>query len=146
MVSTGKLFAQIENGAPLTCFKGRRTVRARKWLENSGSAVSGSRFLPYARGKMWRYGSGDQRVQATPQAGWPALDFKRLAHRQSENRALLTWPRSRLLKKPDLVGCLQPRSGVRGGTQLHKPFSFVATSNAQGRLLCAVSGDGLAKQ
>ncbi|WP_166264594.1 molybdate ABC transporter substrate-binding protein [Marinobacter caseinilyticus] len=48
--STGKLYAQIEHGAPFDVFLAADEVRPRK-TEANGLAVSGSRFT-YARGKL----------------------------------------------------------------------------------------------
>src|SRR5262245_50362165 len=48
--STGKLFAQIENGAPFEVFLSADVERPQK-LEASGAAVAGSRFT-YALGKL----------------------------------------------------------------------------------------------
>jgi molybdate transport system substrate-binding protein len=52
--SSGKLFAQIENGAPFDVFVSADSERPRR-LEAAGRAVAGSRFT-YAQGRLALYG------------------------------------------------------------------------------------------
>ena len=70
--STGKLYAQIVNGAPFDLFLAADSARPAK-LEQSGLAVAGSRFT-YARGRLalWsaKFEDCDNALRA---GGWIAL-------------------------------------------------------------------------
>jgi molybdate transport system substrate-binding protein len=123
--STGKLFAQIENGAPFDVFQAADSARP-EMLENSGSAVSGSRFT-YARGKLALW-SPETNVFSDPASWLASADFKRLAIANPKT-APYGLAAQQVLKNLSLWDALQPRL-VRGDS-IAQTFQFVATSNAQ---------------
>lgn len=123
--STGKLYAQIENGAPFEVFLAADAARPRR-LEENGLAVAGSRFT-YARGRLLLWSAEPARVDA---AGRVLEDggFQHLAianpktapygvAAQQVLEGLGLWPR------------LQRRL-VRGDN-IAQTFQFVATGNAE---------------
>ena len=70
--STGKLYAQIVNGAPFDLFLAADSARPAK-LEESGLAVAGSRFT-YARGRLALWSAKfDDCHDALRAGGWIAL-------------------------------------------------------------------------
>jgi len=70
--STGKLYAQIVNGAPFDLFLAADSARPAK-LEQSGLAVAGSRFT-YARGRLTLWSAKFEDCHAALRAGgWIAL-------------------------------------------------------------------------
>lgn len=70
--STGKLYAQIVNGAPFDLFLAADSARPAK-LEQSGLAVAGSRFT-YARGRLALWSAKFEDCHAALRAGgWIAL-------------------------------------------------------------------------
>ena len=70
--STGKLYAQIANGAPFDLFLAADSVRPAK-LEESGLAVAGSRFT-YARGRLALWSAKfDDCHDALRAGGWIAI-------------------------------------------------------------------------
>jgi molybdate transport system substrate-binding protein len=75
--STGKLYAQIINGAPFDIFLAANSSEPEK-LEKEGFAVSGSRFT-YARGRLVLWNPKGVNPQRTLQAVLQAADFNRLS-------------------------------------------------------------------
>lgn len=122
--STGKLYAQIRNGAPFDAFLAADTERPRR-LEREGVAIMGTRFT-YARGALalWspRQGivddagklleSGDYRFLAIAN---PSLAPYGAAARQ-------------VLERLGLWSALQQR--LVFGENIGQAFQFVATGNA----------------
>jgi molybdate transport system substrate-binding protein len=123
--STGKLYAQIENGAPFDVFQAADSARPER-LENSGSAVAGSRFT-YARGRLALW-SPEPAVFSHPQNWLANADFKRLAIANPKT-APYGLAAQQALNHMGLWDALQPRL-VRGDS-VAQAFQFVATSNAQ---------------
>lgn len=123
--STGKLYAQIENGAPFDVFQAADSASP-KMLENSGAAVFGSRFT-YARGKLALW-SPEPDVFSDPQSWLASTDFRRLAIANPKT-APYGLAAQQVLKSMSLWDALQPRL-VRGDS-IAQTFQFVATSNAQ---------------
>ena len=123
--STGKLYAQIENGAPFDVFQAADSARPER-LENSGSAVAGSRFT-YARGRLALW-SPEPAVFRHPQNWLASADFKRLAIANPKT-APYGLAAQQALNHMSLWDALQPRL-VRGDS-IAQAFQFVATSNAQ---------------
>jgi molybdate transport system substrate-binding protein len=123
--STGKLFAQIENGAPFDVFQAADRVHP-QMLENSGGAVNGSRFT-YARGKLALW-TPENNVFSDPKSWLASADFRRLAIANPKT-APYGLAAQQVLKTLSLWDALQPRL-VRGNS-VAQTFQFVATSNAQ---------------
>jgi molybdate transport system substrate-binding protein len=122
--STGKLYAQIENGAPFKVLLGADAETAAK-LESQGRAVAGTRFT-YATGRLVLW-SRD-----------PALVDARGAvlHRGGFERLALADPRLapygraavEVLQELKLKSTLTPRFVV--GQNIAQAYQFVATGNA----------------
>ncbi|HEV8077025.1 MAG TPA: molybdate ABC transporter substrate-binding protein [Marinobacter sp.] len=123
--STGKLYAQIENGAPFDVFQAADSARP-EMLENSGGAVAGSRFT-YARGTLALW-SPEANVFSDPENWLASVDFKRLAIANPKT-APYGLAAQQVLENMRLWDALQPRL-VRGDSSA-QTFQFVATSNAQ---------------
>jgi molybdate transport system substrate-binding protein len=75
--STGKLYAQIVNGAPYDVFLAANEREPAR-LEKEGYAISGSRFT-YARGKLALWDPKGLHQQATVEEVLQAGDYQRLA-------------------------------------------------------------------
>lgn len=107
--STGKLTAQIENGAPYGVFLAADQLRPAR-LEASGKAVNGTRFT-YAVGKLALYGKG----LAHPKDGRVDLRAKRFRHLAIANPETAPYGAAaeQVLRKLGLWDELSPRI-VRG--------------------------------
>ena len=123
--STGKLYAQIRNGAPFDVFLAADSRRP-ELLEQQGMGLSGSRFT-YARGTLVLW-SPEPGTLAAPEAWLAAGDFKRLAMANPKT-APYGLAAQQVLAHLGLWQPLQPKL-VRGES-IAQAFQFVATSNAQ---------------
>ena len=123
--STGKLFAQISNGAPFDVFLSADVERPKR-LEENGSAVVGSRFT-YAIGQLTLWASSKSNLSGDCRVLLNRADFRRLAianpktapyglATQQTLRRLGLWERykSRLVR----------------GENIAQTFQFVVTGNA----------------
>jgi len=122
--STGKLYAQIENGAPFDVFLAADTDRPAR-AEAEGLAVSGSRFI-YARGRLVLW-------SATPAAfdnGETFLKQGVFAHLAIANPATAPYGLAarQVMEHLGLWQTLQPRL-VRGDS-IAQTFQFVVSGNA----------------
>ncbi|MGD2117386.1 MAG: molybdate ABC transporter substrate-binding protein [Chromatiales bacterium] len=123
--STGKLYAQIEHGAPYEVFLAadvKRPLRA----EQLGLAVTGSRFV-YARGKLVLWGVAKDLfhdAESYLQQG----DFQHLAIANPKT-APYGFAAHQVLQQLGLWHKLQTRL-VRGDS-IAQTFQFVATGNAE---------------
>ncbi len=123
--STGKLYAQIANGAPFHLFLSADAKRP-KLLEEKGMAVIGSRFT-YARGKLVLW-SGDRGLQDR--------SCQTLLRDAALNRLAIANPATapygfaaqQVLQKLGLWARLKPRL-VRG-ENIAQTFLYVASGNA----------------
>ena len=121
--STGKLYAQIQNGAPFDVFLAADAERP-KLLEENGGAVPGSRFT-YAVGKLvlWSTEKGyvDQfgRILSTG-------DFKRLAIANPKT-APYGAAAQEVMEALGVWEHVQPRLVM--GESIAQTFQFVATGN-----------------
>ncbi|MCK2150848.1 molybdate ABC transporter substrate-binding protein [Marinobacter alexandrii] len=123
--STGKLYAQILNGAPFDVFLSADTERTER-LERTGQGVGGSRFT-YAQGRLVLW-SPEPRLLDAPEA-WLASDsFARLAIANPKT-APYGQAAQQVLTRLGLWAPLQRRL-VRGDS-IAQTFQFVATANAQ---------------
>jgi molybdate transport system substrate-binding protein len=123
--STGKLYAQIENGAPFEVFLAADSARPLK-AEEAGLAVPGSRFV-YARGRLalWStkadlFDGGEAYLQ---QAGFTHLA---IANPKTAPYGLAA---QQVLEHLGIWSTLQSRL-VRGDS-IAQTFQFVATGNAE---------------
>lgn len=123
--STGKLYAQIKNGAPFDALMAADQRRPRL-LEEEGVVVAGSRFT-YAIGSLVLW-SADPDAIADGPAVLNEGDFKRLA---IANPRLAPYGQAALqtLDGLGLKAALEPKLVV--GESIAQAFQFVATGNAQ---------------
>lgn len=122
--STGKLYAQIVNGAPFAVFLSADVERPRK-LEAEGHAVPGTRRT-YALGRLTLYSArpGFVTGEATLRQG----DFRHLAIANPELAPYGAAARD-VLVRLGLLGSLEPRL-VRG-EDVGQTFAFVASGAAE---------------
>lgn len=123
--STGKLYAQIDNGAPFDAFLAADSRRP-KLLEQNGLGVAGTRFT-YARGKLvlWSPVPG---TFEDPKTWLESGIFARLAIANPKT-APYGLAAQEVLSRLNLWELLQDRL-VRGDS-IAQAFQFVATTNAQ---------------
>lgn len=122
--STGKLFAQIANGAPFDLFMAADSHRP-ELLESRGTAVSGTRFT-YARGKL-AFWSPAPDTFADPEHFLASPDIGRIAIANPKTAPYGLAARQTLTEL-GLWDTLKPRL-VRGES-IAQTFQFVATGNA----------------
>ncbi len=127
--STGKLYAQIEHGAPFDVFMAADSRRP-QLLEASGQGVAGTRFT-YARGRL---------VLWSPESGafsdgkdWLSQgQFDRLAIANPKTAPYGLAARQALTK----AGLWQPlQAKLVRGDSIAQTFQFVASGNAQAGLI-----------
>lgn len=123
--STGKLYAQIRNGAPYHVFMAADVQRPER-IEQEGAGVPGTRFT-YARGKLVLW-SPEPDAFDSPQAYLAGGDFQRLAIANPKT-APYGLAAQQVLQALELWQPLQPRL-VRGDS-IAQAFQFVATGNAR---------------
>lgn len=122
--SSGKLFAQIENGAPFEVFLSADAERPRK-LEEGGHSVTGSRFA-YALGRLalWSAREGFVRDESVLRGD----AFQHLAIANPELAPYGAAARD-VLQHLDVWERAQPKL-VRG-EDVGQTFQFVSTGNAE---------------
>ncbi|HEY2407599.1 MAG TPA: molybdate ABC transporter substrate-binding protein [Polyangiaceae bacterium] len=123
--ATGKLSAQIQNGAPFEVFLSADMTTPQK-LEEQGLAVRGSRFT-YARGRLVLYGPRPdlgQNGEATLKAG-------EFAHLAIANPKLAPYGAAALsvLVKLGLKAALEPKLVI--GENISQTMQFVESGNAE---------------
>ncbi|MEN8177583.1 MAG: molybdate ABC transporter substrate-binding protein [Pseudomonadota bacterium] len=123
--STGKLYAQINHGAPFDLFLAADVERPRL-LEQAGKAVPGSRFT-YAKGRLVLWGPSVTSTQPAEEL-LQALQFTHIAM-ANPNTAPYGAAAQRSLEKMDLWDKLQGRL-VRG-ENIGQAYQFVASGAAQ---------------
>lgn len=123
--STGKLYAQIEHGAPFELFMAADTQRPIK-AEEEGLAVRGSRFV-YARGKLvlWSVKPG---LFDDPERFLVQGDFNHLALANPKT-APYGLAAQQVMQHIGALKALTPKL-VRGES-IAQTFQFTATGNAQ---------------
>lgn len=123
--STGKLYAQIDNGAPFDVFLAADSERP-MILEKSGQGVADTRFT-YAQGKLalWSPAPG---TFEDPESWLGSGDFSRLAIANPKT-APYGLAAQQVLSEMRLWEPLQERL-VRGDS-IAQTFQFVATANAE---------------
>ncbi|MBW3198309.1 molybdate ABC transporter substrate-binding protein [Marinobacter nauticus] len=127
--STGKLYAQIRNGAPFDVFMAADAQRP-QLLESEGMAVPGSRFT-YARGKLVLW-SPETAAFISPIAYLNEQPFSRLAIANPKT-APYGLAAQQVLEHLELWSPLQPKL-VRGDS-IAQTFQFIASGNAQAGLV-----------
>ena len=122
--STGKLYAQIENGAPFDVFMAADSLRP-ELLESNGQGVTGSRFT-YARGKLvlWSPKSG---AFAEAKEWLAQGNFSRLAIANPKT-APYGLAAKQFLTRAGLWDSLQSKL-VRGDS-ISQTFQFAVSGNA----------------
>jgi molybdate transport system substrate-binding protein len=123
--STGKLYAQIANGAPFEVFLAADTKRPRK-AEQEGLAVPGSRFV-YAKGKLALWSAKPGLVDG----GATYLKNAGFAHLAIANpkTAPYGFAAQQVIKHLQLWSQLRPKL-VRGDS-IAQTFQFVVSGNAE---------------
>jgi len=124
--STGKLYAQIVNGAPFDAF-----LAADRWrpqlLEEDGRGVGGSRFT-YAVGRLTLWSPDASRVADDGAATLAAMDFRALA---IANPRLAPYGAA----AAGVIEALGLSAGLQGrlvvGENVGQAYSMVATGNAE---------------
>jgi molybdate transport system substrate-binding protein len=123
--STGKLYAQIENGAPFEVFLAADTKRPAK-AEQQGLAVAGSRFV-YAQGKLALW-SSKPGLFSDGEAYLKAGGFTRLAIANPKT-APYGLAAQQVMQHLGIWPQLAPKM-VRGDS-IAQTFQFVVTGNVQ---------------
>lgn len=123
--STGKLYAQIEHGAPFEVYLAADTKRPIK-AEKEGLAVMGSRFV-YARGKLVLW-SARADLFSDGESYLKNATFSRVAMANPKT-APYGFAARQVMEHIGIWSRLQSRL-VRGDS-IAQTFQFVATSNAQ---------------
>ncbi len=129
--STGKLYAQIVNGAPYDILLAADTARPRRLVEE-GRAVADSRFT-YARGKLVLW-SADPLLFLDGRDFLEQGELRRLAIANPQT-APYGLAAQQALEKLGVWQRVAPRL-VRGDS-IAQAFQFVATSNAEAGLVAA---------
>ncbi len=124
--STGKLYAQIQNGAPFDIFLAADSARPLR-VEESDKAIRGSRFT-YAQGRLVLWAPGSEQSGEDCLTTLKTGDFKYLAIANP-----LTAPYGQAarqtLEKLALWKTLQPK--VVQGENIGQTFQFLFSGNAQ---------------
>ncbi len=124
--STGKLYAQIINGAPFDAFLAADQARPAR-LEDTGRAVAGSR-VTYAAGTLLLWSADPQRIGRDGPAALRDHEFGRLAiahpHLAPYGQAART-----VLVRLGLWDALQDR--IVRGENIAQAFAMTASGNAQ---------------
>ncbi len=123
--ATGKLRAQIENGAPFDVLLSADSATPLA-LEKSGLAVTGSRFT-YARGKLVLWSADPQRVDAQGVA-LQRGNFRKLAH---ANPTTAPYGAAALQVIEQLGLSAKLKAQLVQGESIGQTYSFVATGNAE---------------
>jgi molybdate transport system substrate-binding protein len=124
--STGKLYAQIKQGAPFDMLLAADQARPKR-LEAEGDAVPGSRFT-YAIGQLTLWSCDAERIGADGRAVLKAGDFDHLAI-ANPDLAPYGLAAKQALQHFGLWDPLQPKLVM--GQNIGQTFSMVATGNAQ---------------
>lgn len=123
--STGKLYAQIKNGAPFDVFMAA-DIRRPERIETEGDGVASSRFT-YARGKLVLWSPKSEAFDSAPHY-LKEQAFARLAIANPKT-APYGLAAQQALEQMNLWASLEPKL-VRGDS-IAQTFQFVASGNAQ---------------
>ncbi len=123
--STGKLYSQIEHGAPFELFLAADTKRPIK-AEKEGLAVAGSRFI-YAKGKLVLWSAkADLFTDGEAFLKTGAFDHLALANPKTAPYGLAA---EQVMRHLGLLEQLRPK--LVQGDSISQTFQFAATGNAQ---------------
>jgi molybdate transport system substrate-binding protein len=122
--STGKLYAQIEHGAPFEIFLAADTKRPIK-AEAKGLAVAGSRFI-YARGKLVLWSAKSERF-ADAEEFLKSGDFNHIALANPKT-APYGLAAEQVMRHLGVLAQLTPK--LVKGDSIAQTFQFAATGNA----------------
>jgi molybdate transport system substrate-binding protein len=123
--SSGKLYAQIRNGAPFQLFLSADADRPER-LEADGLGVAGTRFT-YARGRLALWSAAPGRVDAEG-AVLRSGDFARVAI-ANPRTAPYGLAAEQVMERLGVLEAVRPKL-VRGDS-IAQTFQFIATGNAQ---------------
>jgi len=124
--STGKLYAQVKNGAPFDLLLAADDLRPRL-LEEEGLAVPGSRFT-YAIGQLTLWSPDAKQVQGEGAKIFKNKNFNFLA---MANPKGAPYGRAALQTLKKLGVWDQVRGWIVQGENIGQTFQFVATGNAE---------------
>lgn len=124
--STGKLFAQITQGAPFDAFLAADQARPAR-LGAESRAVAGSRFT-YAEGRLVLWSATPDTIETDGAAVIRAGDFAHLAI-ANPDLAPYGFAAKQALQGLDLWDALKPKLVM--GQNIGQAFSMVATGNAE---------------
>lgn len=122
---SGKLLAQIENGAPFDAYFSADTKRPKQLLE-AGSARD---FFVYARGQLALF-SPDLPVDEHAEEILAEGEFRRMAS-ANPKAAPYGLAAQQVLEKRDLYQRYRAERKIATGESITQTFQFVATGNAQ---------------
>jgi molybdate transport system substrate-binding protein len=123
--SSGKLYAQVENGAPFDVFLSADAMRPER-LEQKGFAVPGSRFT-YAVGRLALYGPAVEK----PEDGLAALRAARDKHVSIANPEIAPYgvAAKQVMERAGMYSTLSDR--IVRGENIAQAFQFVETGAAE---------------
>lgn len=124
--STGKLYAQILNGAPFDFFFSADTVQT-GLLEDKGFAVPGSRFV-YAVGRLVLWSADPDLIKSN---GVVTLREKKFKHLAMANPKTAPYGRAALQAMQSLGVWGELSSSIVMGEDIGQAFQFVASKNAE---------------
>ncbi len=124
--STGKLYAQILQGAPFDILLAADSRRPRL-LEENGQAVSGSRFT-FALGKLALWSAGPDTFLKVGKTSLERMEFKRLAMANPKTAPYGLAARQTLER---LSLWSKVRSRIVRGENIGQTFQFVLSGNAE---------------
>jgi molybdate transport system substrate-binding protein len=122
--STGKLYSQIEHGAPYELFLAADTARPIK-AENEGLAVTGSHFV-YAKGKLALWSIDPDAFES----GETYLKQANLKHLALANPKTAPYGQAALEVMQNIGSLAELESKLVKGDSISQTFQFVATGNA----------------
>ncbi len=124
--STGKLFAQIMNGAPFELFLAADQRRP-KLLEKNGNTISGTRFT-YALGKITLWSAISNAIS---EDGKSTLQAKNFSHIAIANPKTAPYGKAALQTMQKLGLWNEVRPLIVQGENISQTFQFVASQNAE---------------
>ncbi len=128
--ATGKLYAQITNGAPFDALLAADIERP-KMLAESGAGLAGTVFV-YAQGRLALWSAAAGRIPANGEAYLRALDYRRLAL-ANPDLAPYGLAARQVLQSLSVWHAVQPR--IVTGENVGQAHAMVATGNADAGLV-----------
>lgn len=128
--ATGKLYAQITNGAPFDALLAADTERP-QMLAESGAGLAGTVFV-YAKGRLALWSAAAGRIPADGEAYLRALDYRRLAL-ANPDLAPYGFAARQVLQSLSVWDAVQAR--IVAGENVGQAHAMVATGNADAGLV-----------